>query len=192
MVPASHLREKGTRKTVPASLAARATPWARAPAPTATLWHKRFVIANALECMEGRVMAFCLKRDGLSHRIAPSRRFATLLVAIPFAGVLVGCSGPERAENSEATTNTNVSVQMPPAIVASHTYRCVGGDVLYVDFLADETSIIVRRAPSGPSLRLTAPAQGLAYVGERMNLTLDGKDIKLDEPKKPSQACKRA
>src|SRR3546814_5532822 len=32
--PASDFREKGTRQTVPSSLAARTTPWARAPAPT--------------------------------------------------------------------------------------------------------------------------------------------------------------
>src|SRR3546814_18640276 len=81
---------------------------------------------------------------------------------------------------------------MPPAIVASHTYRCVGGDVLYIDFLADETSINVKRGPTGPSLRLMAAAQGPASVGDGMNLTLNGKDIKLDVPKKTYRTCKHA
>src|SRR3546814_8174222 len=88
------------------------------------------------------------------------------------------------------STNTTLPIQMPPAIVASHTYRCTGGDVLYVDFLADGTSINVKQRPSGPSLRLTAPSQGLTYVGDGMNLGLNGKDIKIDEPKKPSRMCR--
>src|SRR3546814_2629033 len=80
---------------------------------------------------------------------------------------------------------------MPPAIVASHTYRCTGGDVLYVDFLADGTSINVKQRPSGPSLRLPAPSQGLAFVGDGLNLGLNGQDIQIDEPKKPSRLCTR-
>lgn len=76
--------------------------------------------------------------------------------------------------------------------MASHTYRCTGGNVLYVDFLADGTSINVKQRPSGPSLRLTAPSQGLTYVGDGMNLALNGKDIEIDEPKKPSRMCKRS
>ncbi|PCE40310.1 MULTISPECIES: hypothetical protein [Sphingomonadaceae] len=137
-------------------------------------------------------MIFSLKDEGLLHRIPPSRRLFPLLLAVPFVGFLAGCSEPDQTNARNAATNTTASIQMPPAIVASHTYRCVGGDVLYIDFLADETSINVKRGPTGPSLRLTAPAQGLAYVGDGMNLTLNGKDIKLDEPKKPSRTCKRA
>src|SRR3546814_5261429 len=73
---------------------------------------------------------------------------------------------------------------MPPPIVASHTYRCADGGLLYVDFLQDGTSINVRRQRSGPVLRLSTPAQGLAYVGDGMNLTVSGKEVRIDEPKK--------
>lgn len=137
-------------------------------------------------------MVFLLKGGGAARRIPGSRLIILLLMAAPVAGVLVGCSKPDQSNASNAAANMTVPMRMPPAIVASHTYRCVGGEVLYVDFLADETSINVKRGPTGRSLRLTAPAQGLAYVGDGMNLTLDGKDIKLDEAKKPSRMCKRA
>lgn len=126
--------------------------------------------------------------DGLPRSTALSR----LLLAASFAGLLVGCSESDQADASNSVTNTTLDVQIPPAIIASHTYRCAGGDVLYVDFLQDGTSINVKRWPSGPSLRLTAPSQGLTYVGDGMNLTLNGKDIKIDGPKKASRICKRS
>lgn len=115
-----------------------------------------------------------------------------LLLAVPFAGLLAGCSEKDQADTPDGAANASLPVEMPPAIVASHTYRCSDGSVLYVDFLQDGTSINVRKSGSGPSLRLTAPSQGLAYVGDGMNLTLDGKDIKIDEPKKPLLTCKRS
>src|SRR3546814_13995250 len=89
------------------------------------------------------------------------------------------------------STNTTLPIQMPPAIVASHTYRCTGGDVLYVDFLADGTSINVKQRPSGPSLRLTAPSHGPTYVGDGLNLGLHGKALKTEEPKKPPRTAKQ-
>src|SRR3546814_6657066 len=98
--------------------------------------------------MEGWTMIFSLKDEGLLHRIPPSRRLFPLLLAVPFVGFLAGCSEPDQTNARNAATNTTASIQMPPAIVASHTYRCVGGDVLYIDFLADDTSINVKRGPT--------------------------------------------
>lgn len=81
---------------------------------------------------------------------------------------------------------------MPPAIVASHSYRCGDGQVIYVDFLGDDLSINVRKSPNGPMLRLSAYAQGVAYLGDDgTNVTLDGKDLKLEEPKRKPVTCKR-
>ncbi|AMG76525.1 hypothetical protein [Sphingopyxis granuli] len=130
------------------------------------------------------------KGDGWARRIALSR--CLVLLTVPLAGLLAGCSESDQADTSNMSANTTLPIQMPPAIVASHTYRCTGGNVLYVDFLADGTSINVKQRPSGPSLRLTAPSQGLTYVGDGMNLALNGKDIEIDEPKKPSRMCKRS
>src|SRR3546814_17306370 len=110
-------------------------------------------------------MVVLVKGGSAALRIPGSRLIILRLMAAPVAGVLVGCSKPDLSNASNAAANMTVPMRMPPAIVASHTYRCVGGEVLYVDFLADETSINVKRGPTGRSLRLTATAQGLAYVG---------------------------
>ncbi|WP_447954109.1 hypothetical protein [Sphingopyxis chilensis] len=132
---------------------------------------------------------FMLNADGLRPGVALSRY--ALLLAVPIAILLAGCSEKSDREGSTATANATAPVAMPPAIIASHAYRCSNGDVLYVDFMQDGTSINVRRGPSGPTLRLTAPSQGLAYVGDGMNLTVSGKEVRVDEPKQVSRTCKR-
>src|SRR3546814_4963841 len=83
------------------SLAARTTPWARAPAPTATPYEvkfRRWSILLEARYMEGWTMIFSLKDEGLLHRIPPSRRLFPLLLAVPFVGFLAGCSEPDRSD----------------------------------------------------------------------------------------------
>lgn len=115
-----------------------------------------------------------------------------VLLALPCAALLAGCSGTETADTSSKNQNEAPSVAMPPPIIASHTYRCVGGDIIYVDFLKDGLSINVRQGSSGPSARLTAPAPDSAYAGNGMTLTVSGKDIGVRESGTRSCKCTRA
>lgn len=115
-----------------------------------------------------------------------------LFLVVFFVVLLAGCSDIGEREASNNTANVAPPLAMPPSIVASHTYRCPDGSLLYADFLQDGTSINVRRQPSGPMLRLTAPSQGLTYVGDGMNVALQGKDLRLEEPKRGPFVCKRA
>ncbi|KPL69855.1 hypothetical protein SZ64_00110 [Erythrobacter sp. SG61-1L] len=106
--------------------------------------------------------------------------------------MLSGCSDTDTAGRSGKNETEARPVALPPPIVASHTYRCVGGDVIYVDFLKGELSINVRLGSAGPSVRLTAPAADSAYTGNGMTLTVSGKDIDVRETGKPSRNCTRA
>src|SRR3546814_10398213 len=92
-------------------------------------WHP--VLAEPVQnsVLERKVMVFLLKGGGAARRIPGSRLIILLLMAAPVAGVLVGCSKPDLSNASNAAANMTVPMRMPPAIVASHTYRCVGGDV---------------------------------------------------------------
>ncbi|ETI62697.1 hypothetical protein C100_16620 [Sphingobium sp. C100] len=141
------------------------------------------------ELLEGGSMTRISDIDGLRTGGAVSR--GALFLAVSFAVLLAGCSDKGEREISNDAANVAPPPAMPPSIVASHTYRCADGGLLYVDFLQDGTSINVRRQPSGPVLRLSTPSQGLAYVGDGMNLTVSGKEVRIDEPKKASRTCKR-
>lgn len=115
-----------------------------------------------------------------------------VVLPLAFAGLLLGCSEEKPKDRSTTGNMSSSTVAMPPAIVASHSYRCSDGQVIYVDFLANDLSIIIRKSSTGPMFRLSAYAQGVSYVGDDgTNVTLDGKDIKLDEPTRKPVTCKR-
>jgi len=115
-----------------------------------------------------------------------------IVLPLAFVGLLLGCSEEKPKDRSMTGNMSSSTVAPPPAIVASHSYRCSDDQVIYIDFLANDLSIIIRKSPTGPMLRLSAYAQGVSYVGDDgTNLTLDGKDIKLDEPTREPVTCKR-
>src|SRR3546814_8286274 len=92
---------------------------------------------------EGTSMTSMSKGNGWARRIALSR--CLVLLTVPLAGLLSGCSESDQADTSNMSTNTTLPIQMPPAIVASHTYSCTGVAVHSVDFLASATSITDRQ-----------------------------------------------
>src|SRR3546814_15524432 len=119
---------------------------------------------------EGTSMTSMSKGNGWARRIALSR--CLVLLTVPLAGLLSGCSESDQADTSNMSTNTTLPIQMPPALVASHTYRCTGGDVLYADFLADGTSINVKQRPSGPDRK-----SGVEVKSVSVRLDLGGRRI---------------
>src|SRR3546814_19884800 len=96
---------------------------------------------------EGTSMTSMSKGNGWARRIALSR--CLVLLTVPLAGLLSGCSESDQADKSNMSTNTTLPIPMPPAIVASHTYRCTGGDVLSDDLLAEGTTTKWNTSPSG-------------------------------------------
>lgn len=119
-----------------------------------------------------------------------------LLVA---AAALAGC---DRSENNivapgpyddraNATANA-APVVMPPAIVASKTYRCKDNDVVYIDWLADNVSADLRTAQGATPIVLKAAKAGDALTAEGYSLIglPTATTITLTRPGKGEQACK--
>src|SRR3546814_1307882 len=52
-----------------------------------------------------------------------------------------------------------------------HPYRCSDGEPLFVDYKDNGLQIDLRRSSSAVPMTLTAPAQGLPYVGETATAT---------------------
>lgn len=50
-------------------------------------------------------------------------------------------------------------VKLPPAIVASHTYRCKDNSIVKIDWLSDGTTTTARVTPDGGSTTTFQPAQ---------------------------------
>ncbi len=125
-----------------------------------------------------------------------------LLLTLVAAAALAGCDnggqtivvGPEGTEEEANTTAGGdlSNVQLPPSILASHSYRCRDGSVVQVDWLSDNQSANFR-GEEGRNIHLTAPEPGQPMTAEGYSLTgsPDASSITLTRPDKGSQACKR-
>jgi hypothetical protein len=82
-------------------------------------------------------------------------------------------------------------VTLPPAIKATKTYRCKDNSLLYVTFLADDMTAMVRdKQEEPPVATLKAPQAGQAFVAEGFSLSGSGDTVTYDSPDAGSQSCK--
>jgi hypothetical protein len=117
--------------------------------------------------------------------------FACVLAA---AAALAGCGGESHTINAGGpdegnTTTANADVKLPPAIVASHKYRCKDNSVVSIDWLSDGTSNSARATPEGGEAVTLAQAEANGpYTAEGASLTGDPKATSVTYK---GQSCKR-
>lgn len=111
--------------------------------------------------------------------------------------VLAGCdSKPETVGVNDNDPQAEAlakapPVTLPPPIKSSEIYRCKDNSLVYVTYLADDVTAMVRDKQDGaPVATLTAPAKGEPFVSEGYSLALDGANIAYSAPGKGKQSCK--
>ena len=120
-----------------------------------------------------------------------SRTFT--LLAIAAAAALAGCNNQTQAEtdaaNEAANQAANANIKLPPAIVASHKYRCKDNSLVSIDWLSDGTANSARATPEGGAVLTLAQAEaGGAYTADGTSLTGDPKAQSVTFK---GQSCKR-
>ena len=80
-------------------------------------------------------------------------------------------------------------VELPPAILASRTYRCKDNSLLYAEFLSNNTAR-VRAEQGGTPTILTAEGGNPPYKAEGYSLSANAKQVTYAAPGKGSQSCK--
>ena len=82
-------------------------------------------------------------------------------------------------------------VTLPPAIKATRTYRCKDNSLVYVTFMADDMTAMVRdKQEEPPVATLKAPAPGEAYAAEGFSLSGSGNTVTYKSPDAGSQSCR--
>ena len=82
-------------------------------------------------------------------------------------------------------------VTLPPPIRDSKTYRCKDNSILYVSFLADDVTALVRDKEEEPPIAtLKAPKKGEAFVAEGFSLSGSGSSVTYTSPDSGTQSCK--
>jgi hypothetical protein len=93
---------------------------------------------------------------------------------------------PQAAELAKAPP-----VTLPPAIKESKTYRCKDNSLVYVTYLSDNVTAMVRdKQEEPPVATLKAPAAGEPFVSEGFSLSVNGSSITYNSPDKGTQSCK--
>lgn len=116
----------------------------------------------------------------------------TALVALP------GCK-----ESKTITANTAqdpqaeqlakaAPVELPPAIRSSKTYRCKDNSIVYVSFLEDDITALVRdKEEEPPVAKLKAPKPGEPFVDEAgFKLSGSGSSVTYTSPDSGTLTCK--
>ena len=91
--------------------------------------------------------------------------------------------------NAANSANAAASVEAPPMIQASRTYRCKDNSLLYADFYTNDT-VQVRAKKDEPGTTLTAAAAGQPYTAEGYSLSSNSEQISYTAPGKGAQSCK--
>ena len=93
------------------------------------------------------------------------------------AAALIGCGerrdpGPPTEQEIHAGDSGDGS-----GVQGRHPYRCNDGTRLLVDFKDQGLQLILRTSANAQPIELTAPMQGLQYVGDRITATFSGSDL---------------
>ena len=115
------------------------------------------------------------------------------LIAIAAVAALAGCNNKNQDEtdaaNEAANSAANANVKLPPAIVATHKYRCKDNSLLSIDWLSDGTSNSARVTPEGGAPVTLAQAEAAGpYAAEGASLTGDPQAQSVTYK---GQSCKR-
>jgi hypothetical protein len=80
-------------------------------------------------------------------------------------------------------------VELPPAIVASRTYRCKDNSLTYVEFLSNNTAVY-RSKKDGPPTSLAAATPGGPYTADGYSVSANAEQVQITAPGKGSLSCK--
>lgn len=82
-------------------------------------------------------------------------------------------------------------VELPPPVVASHSYRCADNSVVFVDVLGDNKSANIRTSRDDLPTQVTAPEPGQPMTAEGFSLSGTGEEVQIAVDGGEAQRCSR-
>jgi hypothetical protein len=120
-------------------------------------------------------------------------RIAEALLGI---ALISGCSNEpivaDATPDTQAEQLANAApVTLPPAIRESKTYRCTDNSVVYVSYMDDGVTAMVRDKQEEPPIAtLKAPKAGEPFVSEGFSLSGSGGSVRYASPDSGTLTCK--
>ena len=124
-----------------------------------------------------------------------NKRILATITILPLA--LAACGKPETitAGAPDDPTANQVKeappVKLPPALLASKTFRCKDNSLVYVDFFNDNQTATLKTSKTGEPTPLAASAAGQPFEGGGYTLTGTGNDkvVTIKKPGGAGQSC---
>lgn len=113
----------------------------------------------------------------------------TYRIGIVGIGALIASGGC--SEQPRTAVPTEQEIHMGGAS-GRHPYRCDDGRALLVDFRNEGLTIEIRRDRITAPIVMTAPAQGLRYVGDTMSAIFAGDEMKIEEAGERPVRCQKS
>lgn len=119
------------------------------------------------------------------------------LIAAASLGLLSACNqndepevvgGP--ADPMAAELANAAPVELPPSVKANKQFRCKDNSLLFVDYMSDDKTALLRTEKGGAATTLKATEAGQPFTAEG-GYTIDGsgENVTITVPGKSAQAC---
>ncbi|WP_342747149.1 hypothetical protein [Sphingomonas lenta] len=116
-------------------------------------------------------------------------RAATL--ALTGAVVLAGCAEEKKPRAPTEQEIHARDFETASGVRGRHLYTCGDGAPLFVDFKDEGLSIELRQAEQERPRVLTAPAQGLQFVGDDGSATMKGNELRVTNAQGNTRVCRK-
>lgn len=118
------------------------------------------------------------------------------LFAFPALALLAACNDkPEVIDRTPLDpmadqVNNAAAVQLPPMVAVSKTFRCKDSSLIFVDYMNDNKTAMLRTEKEGKATKLVAAEAGKPFTAEGYSVTGPGDTVDAAIPGKGSQSCK--
>lgn len=120
-----------------------------------------------------------------------SQSFPRKIALFSGLALLAGCTQEQKPRAPTEQEIHSRDFEAASGVRGRHLYACDKGDPLFVDFKDEGLSIELRREEGGTAQILTAPAQGLQYVGDSGSAVMAGNDLRLTDAGGGTRVCRK-
>ncbi|HUD93813.1 hypothetical protein [Sphingobium sp.] len=119
------------------------------------------------------------------------------LIAVASVALLSACNKSDEpevvggpADPMAAQLANAAPVELPPSVKANKQYRCKDNSLLFVDFMSDDKTALLRTEKNGTATSLKAAEAGQPFTAEGgYEVKGSGDDVTITVPGKGAQAC---
>jgi hypothetical protein len=119
------------------------------------------------------------------------------LIAVASLALLSACNKNDEPEvvggpadpMAEQLANA-APVELPPSVKANKQFRCKDNSLIFVDFMSDDKTALLRTEKTGSATTLKAAEAGQPFTAEGgFEIKGSGDDVTITVPGKGAQAC---